>query len=677
MRLSATVLVLAALSLFAATSAGATPPLDAPAALPEPPTPVLIDRAQDAGTLSFEQASLYRVYAVTGDERLPAAYKSDAPFDGTFLLKQAREDLARMDAGPARREVAAALAAPPDPNVTRCDVLSPTPLPVSAETEHFYIQYNEATLEASLDIEDYKQSLETAWTTEIGAFGWAAPPVSTAAADEIDGKYHVRIDALAPVLYGFVSTSGTYTETVGNNPNTTWNDLDADATCMGLNQDYSAFPGTPRGALDATTAHEFNHSLQFGYGALSGANAPELNFSEGGATWMEDEVQDASNDNYNYLYPEFESSMGEHEEGAEYNYWLTLRGLTERFGTNAPGAGEDVMQEFWELTSRNLANSLTAMQGGLAKKGISLARAYHDYAIAAKFVRSCAPGSYALPLCFEEGGAYEAAAGGEPAETGAVANIGTPFSGSVEDNYALNWVALPTTGSYDLVLRNTSAGGRLRLTLACDTGTAVALAALPVTLGPGAEGKIPGFDPAGCQQAVAVITNDSQTAPNPSSSAARSYTVSTVAAPATTAPVAPPPGTGSSAGITSDSVVPPVPPPPDAIVSRLVFGEAISRRNGTVVIRVRVSGPGTLRGTARARVRASLLAARKRLTVSRRTLRPTRAGIVRLRLKAGKKARRAIRRNRGRLRTRTTLVFTPAAGARRTKTKTVTFRLKR
>ncbi len=276
---------------------------------------------------------------------------------------------------------------------------------------------------------------------------------------------------------------------------------------------------------------------------------------------MEDEVQDAANDNYNYLYPAFESSMGEHQ-GDEYAYWLTFRGLTERFGTNTAGAGEDVMQEFWELTSRNEANLLGAMQLALARKGSSLAGAYHDYAIAAKFNGPCG-GGYVLPYCFEEGQAYvdydddgDRSPNGETQRQGDVPAIGSSYSGAVEDNYALNWVGLPAAGSYDVTVRNLSAGGSLRVTLACDTGTGVALARVPLTLGAGAEATVPGFNPAGaaCQETVAVITNESQTAANPSSSTARAYTVATAAAPPVTTPAlatAPPPsstGTPTSTG---------------------------------------------------------------------------------------------------------------------------------
>jgi len=317
------------------------------------------------------------------------------------------------------------------------------------------------------------------------------------------------------------------------------------------------------------------------------------------------------------------------------------------------------------------------MQGGLAKKGISLASGYHDYAIAAKFVRSCGAG-YALPLCFEEGDAYRESQGGEPSATGVVADIGTAYSGAVEDDYALNWVALPVSGSYDVAIKNTSDGGLLRVTLACDRGAGVALAAVPVTLGPGSEARVPGFEPAGCQQAVAVITNESQTAPNPSSSTARAYTVATTAAPPHTIPVGPPAGTGSSAGRASDPPAPSdTPAPTVGKASRLAIGRVFVRRTGVVLIRARVSGAGTLAGIARARVRGSLLSRLRRFTVARRTIRPKRAGLVTLRLTAGRKARRVISRREGRLRARATLVFTPSAGDRRTAGRAVTFRLKR
>ncbi|HZG49173.1 MAG TPA: hypothetical protein VEY90_06595 [Thermoleophilaceae bacterium] len=114
---------------------------------------------------------------------------------------------------------------------------------------------------------------------------------------------------------------------------------------MVLNRDYGGFPSVPQAALDATTAHELNHSIQYGYGALHGSNLPDDVFAEGGATWMEDEVHDAADDNHSYLWPTFSESMGDYD-GSPYPYWITFRGLTERYGTGSAFGGEQVMQDF-------------------------------------------------------------------------------------------------------------------------------------------------------------------------------------------------------------------------------------------------------------------------------------------------------------------------------------------
>jgi hypothetical protein len=322
-----------------------------------------------------------------------------------------------------------------------------------------------------------------------------------------------------------VSNTGAHAGTVGNNPNTSWNDGDAEASCMVLNSDFEQFPGTPRAALNATTAHEFNHSIQYGYGGLRGANTPDDVFVEGGATWMEDEVYDGANDNYNYLWPVFEDDMGQYDD-SPYPYWITFRGITERYGTGVSGGGENVMQSFWEVTSRNQGSNLQAMQMALANRNTNLADAYHAYSIAVKFNRRC-NGGYVYPHCFQEGPNYVNAAGPTQPQ-GTITSRGGSYSGEVPDNYALNWVRLPSGGaSYTVTLRNTSAGGRLRGTIACDTGSRLRLAAFPAVVGGGAATRVPSFNPAGCLQSVAVISNIAQTAANPAESAPRGYTVST------------------------------------------------------------------------------------------------------------------------------------------------------
>ena len=503
-----------ALAFSALTLIAAAPAV----ALAAPSTPELIAHAEAGGRIDRHRADLMRAYALASPERLPRAFRSDAPWDGTLVLLGLRRDLPGIREAE-RREIEALLAAA-GPGED-CNNKGKTQAN-SLTTTHFYLTYD--TVAAGLSAAAYGASLERSWDKEVSQFGWAAPPV-LASAPPPGNRYHVRVDDLTAGLYGFVSPVGDHAGFVGNNPATAWNDQDAYATCMVLNRDYSGFPSSPQAALDSTTGHEFNHSIQYGYGALTGTNVPDNVFVEGGATWMEDEVHDAANDNYNYLWPVFADSMGDYA-ASPYPYWITFRGFTERYGTGSAGGGEQVMQDFWERTSQNTASNLAAMQAALGTRSTTLADAFHAYAIAVKFNRPCG-GGYAYPYCFEEASGYLAEAG-PTAVHATIGSVGAATTAAVEDNYAVAWVALPTSASaYNVVLANTSAGGQLRGTVACDTGAGLSLSALPSVVASGQSSTLSGFNPAGCAARVLVVTNQSQTAANPTTSSARSFSVST------------------------------------------------------------------------------------------------------------------------------------------------------
>jgi List-Bact-rpt repeat protein len=486
-------------------------------------TPQLLDRAVARGRLNRSTADLYLAYAIGAPKRLPEAYASPVPWDGTLPLLLLSQRVAGMRRGPARARIQAALAGGACGEETGANT--------STSTSHFYIEYQ--AIQGGLSITNYETSLETTWTTEVDSFDWAAPPLHPSVPG---GKYHVVVDTLTSGLYGFVTTVGTYAGLAGDNPNTAWTEPDAFRTCMALNRNYGPpFPGTPQQALDATTAHEFNHSIQFGYGALTGANEPDLVFTEGGATWMEDEVFDAANDNYNYLWPTFAVSMGEYTP-SPYPYWVVFRALTERFGTGTSGGGEDVMQDFWEAVSQSgSAIDLNALNTGLGNQGTTLPDAYHAAAIALKFNMACT-GGVVYPYCLEEGPAYVVHDPPGPASQvgptplhGTIGSAGGVHNGSVQDNYALNWVGLPSVGPYSVNLQNNStSGGQLRGSVACPTASGMSVFPMPSVVGPATSTALTSFDPTTCSSPpVAVITNEAQTAPDPPSSAVRSYTLST------------------------------------------------------------------------------------------------------------------------------------------------------
>ncbi len=496
-----------------ATPYAPRPASETPRRLLSPTTPELIEAAREAGALDQERAALLLAYALFDYDSLPPRFRSERPWDGTLPLLRLQETLSRLEAGTERTAALRLLSA-------ACGSSS-NALPNSTNSQHYYVEYG--TIGGGLTLDSYLAALETTWGTEVDGFGWAAPPVGTNPPP--GNRYHVRIDALGGGLYGYVTNGGLHAGFVGNNPNTPWNENDAYASCMVLNRDYSGFPGTAQQALEATVAHEFHHSVQFGYGAIVGSDAPDDSFVEGSATWMEDEVFDSANDNYNYLWPSFNACMGQYNP-SPYPYWITFRGLTERFGTGSPNAGEQIMQDFWESVSQGAPTGLDALNAPLVARGSSLAAAYHDYAIAAKFNKPCT-GGYSLPYCFEEGPNYVASAGATSVH-GTVSSVGGSYSGSIQNHYTLNWIRLPGgSAPYNVTLQNTSGGGQLRASVVCDTGSTLTVHPLSAIAGAGATVTLANFNPAACTSVVAVITNQEQLSSDPSSCPAQSYQIQT------------------------------------------------------------------------------------------------------------------------------------------------------
>lgn len=482
-------------------------------------TPELIESAVASGQISRETGDVHLAHAFADYDRVPAEYRSDAPWEGTVPLLQLRQRAAVMKPGPARASIEDAIE-PAAVSTATCSS-STTTLLNTFDSTHFHVAYS--TIGGGLALSDYVDALETSWAVEVTSFGWAAPPVKTSNPPP-GNRYHVRIDNLGGGLYGFVSSGGTHAGPVGNNPNTAWNDVDAQASCMVLNRDFSGFPSPPLESLQSTAAHEFNHSLQYGYGALNG-NVPDSSFIEGGASWMEDEVFDASNDSYFFLWPNFQESLGDYD-GSPYPYWITYRGLTERYGSGVAGGAEQVMQDFWEGISQGTGINVGALANALAARGTTVADAFHAHAIAAKFLRTCG-GGYVYPYCFEEAAGYLAGPG-PTAVHKTIASPGGSTTGLVEDDYGLQWVQLPAgAGSYNVTLTNTSAGGQLRGSVVCDTGSTLAISAFPAVVAAGTSTTVTGFSSAGCTSVVAVLSNQAQSAGNPSNSAKRAYSLST------------------------------------------------------------------------------------------------------------------------------------------------------
>ena len=517
-RSSAVLAIVLALVLGSAVvpDAGAqTPPAPETGLVSAPATPDLIATAVDQGEISEAQGALYLSYAFTAPDQVPAAYQSSTPWSGTLPLLQLQETLETLGQAPAAVEARSALRAAS----FNCGGFGANK-PNSKSTAHFYLQYKRSAVK-NLTINAYAAALETTWKTEITRFGWARPPKDPVS-NPPGGRYPVRVEDLGPGLYGFVT--GTHYAAHRNNPATPWNDHDAIASCMVLNQNFGPFPGTPTNAMRATVAHEFNHSIQFGYGALTGFGSVDDVFVEGGATWMEDEVFDGANDNYNYLWPSFTAPMGRYTQ-SPYPYWIVFRAMTEPFGTGRANGGSVIFRTFWEQLSKEASTNLEALDAGFAAKGSSLAEAYHDASIALRFLRSCS--ATAPPYCLEEAIAYRKRTVGAPRD---LFNLGTSDSANgrqIANNFALNWVGLPSVSGIDLTVTHQSGAGELDVSIACRTGNTVTAYYVGRATSADPVASTTGYDASGCDDVSVVISNVKMTSASPSSVTKTTYDIAT------------------------------------------------------------------------------------------------------------------------------------------------------
>jgi hypothetical protein len=246
-------------------------------------------------------------------------------------------------------------------------------------------------------------------------------------------------------------------------------------------------------------------------------------FVEALATWIEDEVFDSVNDNYNYLWPDLTTPMGRYRK-SPYPYWVVFRAMAERFGTGVKNGSEKVVQTFWEQISKRASTNLTALAKGFKAKNTTLVNAYHDASIALRFSVDC--DTTDPRYCLEEGPAYPL--GGFDPHPGDHATLVGPTESlvrKVANDLALNWIGLPTTANIDLTVTHDGGKGVLKVSIACRAGTTVTVT--PVgTATTTADAQILGANLNGCDDATAVISNVKVTSATPKKITRTDYTIS-------------------------------------------------------------------------------------------------------------------------------------------------------
>jgi len=179
---------------------------------------------------------------------------------------------------------------------------------------------------------------QTVINTIINTYGFTPPPGDGRYSDNGGNElYDIYVMSLNMGFYGYVQAEYPANND-GNNENSEVTEENAFTSYMVLRNNYEGFydvlniygPISEFEAVQVSVAHEFFHSIQLGY---DGWEAVWL--LEATATWMEDEIFDEVNDNYQYLFPWFQDpkvSLDRDSEPHFYGSWIFFRYLSEHKG---------------------------------------------------------------------------------------------------------------------------------------------------------------------------------------------------------------------------------------------------------------------------------------------------------------------------------------------------------
>ena len=112
------------------------------------------------------------------------------------------------------------------------------------------------------------------------------------------------------------------------------------------------------------------------------------------------------------------------------------------------------------------------MNKGFKAKGTSLAEAYHDASIALRFLRNCSSDRPSRTAWRKARPTPRPS----PARTTTCSTSAPPTrvtGRQIANDFALNWVGLPTVSGLDLSVTHQGGTGILEVSIACRTGNAV------------------------------------------------------------------------------------------------------------------------------------------------------------------------------------------------------------
>lgn len=347
----ALLLIVPLLSPSAAATEGRRGAPQRPGASASRPTADGLTRALRAGRIDRATYALERARALFDLAGVRARYGDVARPDGRKATMVLRDLLAVYDRLPySERQAARSILARPTSNrdPDRYTTTEEPPYCATNSCIHYVATTEDAPptddLGGVVGVPDWVESVsaefEGVWGQEIATFGFRAPKSDVTSKDNGgDAKFDIYLGQLGDDdLYGYCTT---------DDPNAfsrkyAFDDFSAYCVIDNDFAEFGALAGAP--ALRVTLAHEFFHAVQFAYDFFE-----DRWFMESSATWMEEQVFDAIDDNTQYL-----------NAGALGKPWVPL----DSNGTNFGVYGNWIFHQFIsELLATGDVNDVTVMKG--------------------------------------------------------------------------------------------------------------------------------------------------------------------------------------------------------------------------------------------------------------------------------------------------------------------------
>jgi len=180
----------------------------------------------------------------------------------------------------------------------------------------YLIEAADSTYEIEINQLNYNKPPSDLWQIENGG----------------DSAYDIYVYNLGDSFYGYTQPENLANSFKGDNGNSLEIEKNSSTSFIAINNNFDFLDCKVQNCIKTTFSHEFFHAIQLGYDS---SDAPW--FLEATATWIEDEVFDEINDNYQYLklwmkIPHV--ALNKHRSPYWYGSWIFFRYISEHIGGN-------------------------------------------------------------------------------------------------------------------------------------------------------------------------------------------------------------------------------------------------------------------------------------------------------------------------------------------------------